>query len=95
MAGFWSKDSVTIASTITATGTYVGEATKLNGLSFIASKFDGILGMAWPAISIDGVNPLFMDLWLQKKVDANSFAFFLTSKPNSDGSALVLGGVDP
>lgn len=31
------------------------------GISFLASKFDGILGMAWPAISVDNL-PLIFDL---------------------------------
>lgn len=64
------------------------------GISFIAAKFDGILGMAWPAISVDGC-PLIFDLLVkQKLVDGNSFSFYLTKEAGMNGSALVLGGVN-
>lgn len=94
MDGVWSFDTACVAG-VCANNTYVGEATKLNGISFVASKFDGILGMAWPKISVDGVNPWFMDVFSQGQVDDNSFAFFLTPNAGEEGSALILGGVDP
>jgi len=37
------------------------QITTLHGISFLASKFDGILGMAWPTISVNGL-PLIFDL---------------------------------
>jgi cathepsin D len=33
----------------------------IKGISFLASKFDGIMGMAWPAISVNNM-PLIFDL---------------------------------
>jgi cathepsin D len=60
----------------------------------LASKFDGILGMGWPAISV-GKMPLVFDLLYQQgKVSGNSFSFYLTKKAGQDGSALILGGAD-
>jgi len=67
----------------------------LEGLSFTVAKFDGILGMAWPSISVDNVTPVFMDLWNSGVLEDNSFAFFLTAKAGQSGSTLILGGVDP
>jgi cathepsin D len=72
-----------------------GQVTKLEGISFIAAKFDGILGMGWPAISVNGC-PLIFDLLVQQKqIAGNSFSFYLTKIAGSNGSALVLGGVNP
>jgi hypothetical protein len=38
---------------------YFGEMTAMEGLSFVVSHFDGILGMAWQKISVDGLPTVF------------------------------------
>lgn len=52
IAGVTSNDVVTVAG-LTATGVDFIEATSLNGISFAVAKFDGILGMAFPTISVN------------------------------------------
>lgn len=71
-----------------------GQITILEGASFLASKFDGILGMAWPRISVNGMPLIFDLMWQQKQVPGNSFSFYLTKTAGQDGSALVFGGAD-
>ena len=50
--------------------------------------------MAWPRISVNGMPLIFDLLYKQKKVDGNSFSFYLTKTPGQGGSSLVLGGIN-
>ena len=35
------------------------EATALPAIPFIFAKFDGVLGMGYPNVAIDGITPVF------------------------------------
>ncbi len=94
VVGFAGQDTVDVAG-LKAEKAIFGQVTRLEGVSFLASKFDGILGMAWPSISVDNMPLIFDLLYKQGRVEGNSFSFYLTKKAGQDGSALVLGGVNP
>uniref|UniRef100_A0A2I3SJ82 Cathepsin D n=4 Tax=Homininae TaxID=207598 RepID=A0A2I3SJ82_PANTR len=105
LSGYLSQDTVSVpcqsASSASAPGgvkverQVFGEATKQPGITFIAAKFDGILGMAYPRISVNNVLPVFDNLMQQKLVDQNIFSFYLSRDPDAQpGGELMLGGTD-
>lgn len=56
-----SGDDVNLGGLVAKQATF-GEATSLSGVSFVAAKFDGILGLAWDTISVNHVEPIFYAL---------------------------------
>merc|ERR1712178_513720 len=61
------------------------------GLAYGIGKFDGILGLGWDRISVDGVPTVFGDLVKEGTLAAPEFAFYLgDQKPGT----LVIGGTD-
>jgi len=58
------------------------------------TQWDGIVGCGWKALASDGASPLPQSLFDQGKIEKHSFSFYLTRKPNAEGSKLVFGGVD-
>ena len=57
-------------------GQVFGEATRL-GAIFDDSKYDGIMGMAWPSLAADGMTPLFQNMISEKVVSKPVFSFYL------------------
>eukprot|EP01028_Stygiella_incarcerata_P001027 TRINITY_DN1162_c0_g9_i1.p1 TRINITY_DN1162_c0_g9~~TRINITY_DN1162_c0_g9_i1.p1 ORF type:complete len:390 (+),score=86.17 TRINITY_DN1162_c0_g9_i1:91-1170(+) len=91
--GFLSQDVATVGS-LSVPKQVFGEVSHEDGISFLAGKLDGILGLAWPSISVDNVTPFFQNLMSEGVLDKNEFFFYLSKTSGDEKSALVLGGVD-
>eukprot|EP00892_Ulva_mutabilis_P007609 jgi/Ulvmu1/521/UM001_0529.1 len=94
LSGYLSKDVVNFGG-YDIQGQIFAEAIEEPGVAFIAAKFDGILGMGFPEISVDKAVPPFVNLVDQKLVKEPVFSFYLDRNlEDAHGGELVLGGVD-
>ena len=76
MSGFVSEDKVCVAE-VCVDGQLFAEATHEPGLAFLAAKFDGILGMGFYSISVNGITTVFDNMVNQNVVEAPRFSFWL------------------
>ena len=63
--------------TAVAKGQLFAEALEVAEAAFVAAKFDGILGLAFPTIAVNGIQPVFQTLFQDKQVKENLFSFYL------------------
>ncbi|CAG9464763.1 unnamed protein product [Pedinophyceae sp. YPF-701] len=95
MEGFVSQDSLAWGD-LTCPDQQFAEAVKEPGIAFVAARFDGILGMGFKEIAVNGINPPFYNLFEKGLVDQDVFSFWLNrNEDDENGGELVLGGVDP
>mmetsp|Transcript_26023 Transcript_26023/g.29782 ORF Transcript_26023/g.29782 Transcript_26023/m.29782 type:complete len:383 (-) Transcript_26023:430-1578(-) len=88
--GYTATDDFTVAGA-TATNQ---EFEVLSSFTQPGTQWDGICGMGYQLLAQDKASPLVPTLASQGKIEKASFSFYLSSKPNAQGSKLVLGGVD-
>ncbi|KPP58069.1 hypothetical protein Z043_124143 [Scleropages formosus] len=94
LSGFISQDTVTLAG-LAVPGQGFAEAINEPGIAFAVARFDGILGMAYSSISVDGVIPVFDTIMAAKRLPQNVFSFYINRDPKSHvGGELILGGTD-
>ncbi|KAG2387185.1 hypothetical protein C9374_001517 [Naegleria lovaniensis] len=91
--GYLSQDDVMVGGLYVKNQVF-GEVTRELGNTFLNAKIDGILGMAFPQIAVDGVTPVFNNMMQQGLLEKNLFSFYMTKNPQSVSSALILGGVN-
>lgn len=95
LEGYISEDNVQMGE-MTVKGQLFGEALKEPGYTFVAAKFDGILGMGFPTIAVTGATPVFNNMIDQGLVEEPLFAFWFNRKQDgSEGGELTIGGMDP
>lgn len=91
LSGFVSQDTVSIGD-LTIKGQDFAEATEEPGLAFAFGRFDGILGLGYDTISVNGMVPPFYKMIDQGLLDEPVFAFYLGD--TNGESQVTFGGVD-
>ncbi|MBN3303385.1 RENI protein, partial [Amia calva] len=92
--GFLSEDVVVVGG-IPVVQVFA-EVTALPALPFIFAKFDGVLGMGYPNVAIDGITPVFDRIMSQHILKEEVFSVYYSRDPqHKPGGEIVLGGTDP
>jgi len=91
MKGFVVHDVLTIGSIKCDLDFAV--ATNEPGFTFLMAKFDGILGLGWPSISVDGIVPPMQQMQNAGLLDEYMFGFYL-QRNNKQKGVLTIGGYD-
>nr|XP_016938877.1 lysosomal aspartic protease [Drosophila suzukii] len=96
VSGYLSVDYVSFAGLTVKNQTF-GEVTTEQGTNFVDAYFDGILGMGFPILAVDGVTPTFQNMVSQGLIQNPVFSFFLRDNGSvvNYGGELILGGSDP
>ncbi|KAK7869324.1 hypothetical protein R5R35_012885 [Gryllus longicercus] len=91
LKGFLSTDEFNIAHTTVKNITFA-EAVNIP-MTFAMSKADGVLGLGFSSISVDGVTPIFYSLLQQGAIAQPVFSFYFNRDHTSErGGNLILGG---
>ena len=94
LEGYVSQDTVQIGD-LKIKKQLFAEATSEPGLAFAFGRFDGIMGLGYDTISVNGIVPPFYSMIDQGLIDDPVFAFYL-SDTNDEGaeSEAIFGGID-
>lgn len=93
--GILSADNVYVAHHHLGASSFTfGESQKLKGVSFVAARFDGILGMGFRKISVKNLPTFVETLYEQKQMENPIFSFYFTKTQGQKGSTLTFGGTN-
>ncbi|KAK3544835.1 hypothetical protein QTP86_027507 [Hemibagrus guttatus] len=95
LLGIIAKDKLMVGSMVLPDQVF-GESVYEPGMSFVMTKFDGVLGLSYPSLAEELGAPAFDNMMKQKKVEKPMFSFYLNKNGNSTtlGGELLLGGMD-
>lgn len=94
LSGFVSQDTLQIGD-LKVKNQDFAEATSEPGLAFAFGRFDGIMGLGYNTISVNGIVPPFYNMLDQGLLDEPVFSFYLSdTNDESSESEAVFGGVN-
>jgi saccharopepsin len=94
LSGFVSQDSLQIGD-LKVKNQDFAEATSEPGLAFAFGRFDGIMGLGYNTISVNGIVPPFYNMLDQGLLDEPVFSFYLSdTNDESSESEAMFGGVN-
>uniref|UniRef100_A0A8C7C886 Peptidase A1 domain-containing protein n=1 Tax=Neovison vison TaxID=452646 RepID=A0A8C7C886_NEOVI len=94
VSGFLAYDTVQIGGLVDESQAF-GLSLKEPGSFMEYAVFDGILGLGYPSLGLEGITPVFDNLWKQGLISEELFAFYLTNYGGEGGGSVVMfGGVD-
>ncbi|OAY55155.1 aspartic proteinase [Manihot esculenta] len=95
ISGFFTRDHVKVGSLVVKDQDFI-EATKEPSLTFLVSKFDGILGLGFEEISVGKAVPVWYNMVNQGLVKEPVFSFWFNRNADEyEGGEIVFGGMDP
>ncbi|NXE92803.1 CATE protein, partial [Menura novaehollandiae] len=94
LTGIIGSDQVVVEG-VTVSNQQFAESTNEPGKTFLDAPFDGILGLAYPSLAVDGVTPVFDNMMAQNLVELPIFSVYMSANPESSvGGELLFGGFD-
>ncbi|NWV78398.1 CATE protein, partial [Dasyornis broadbenti] len=94
LTGIIGSDQVTVQG-LAVSNQQFAESISEPGKAFLDAEFDGILGLAYPSLAVDGVTPVFDNMMAQNLVELPIFSVYMSPDPESpQGGELLFGGFD-
>ncbi|NXI54039.1 PEPE protein, partial [Chloroceryle aenea] len=91
MEGTVGSNTVTVASLVDTNQPF-GLSTNEPGQFFVHVKFDGILGLGYPNLAVDGIVPVLENMVKENLLLENLCSVHLS--PETTGSVVIFGGID-
>ncbi|GJX67264.1 putative phytepsin [Tanacetum coccineum] len=95
ISGYFSEDNIKVGDIVVEDQEFI-EATRDVGLTFLAGRFDGILGLGFKELSVGNTAPLWENMVNQHLVKERIFSLWLNQKgEEAEGGEIIFGGADP